>query len=79
MNIYKKTINFLKKIYPHVKGDFKVEVGVTEDKEKYWFTAYFFLSNIPFDIRYKGGEWVYIDEHIFYDFRKIKKYINKIR
>lgn len=36
------------------------------------------MANIPFDIRSMGGNDIYIDGHIFYDFRKVKKYINKI-
>ena len=35
------------------------------------------LVNTPFDIRSMGGDNIYIDGYIFYDFRKVKRHINK--
>lgn len=78
MGIYNKLYKYLKKIYTNVQHNYEarvIEYDVITGKCK--FIAYFFLSNIPFDIIYQGGECVYIDGHVLSDFRKIKKYINK--
>ena len=87
MSIYEKTFKFLKRKYPDVGQDY--ETRIIEDivyynnydyaiPEQHEVLEYYFLSNIPFDIRYQGGECVYIDGYILSDFRKVKKYINKI-
>lgn len=87
MNIYKKTFNFLKKIYPNVKQDYEVRLEESVvDFDNYGYPIceyhpvpdYETMANIPFDIRSIGGNDIYIDGYIFYDFRKVKRYINKI-
>lgn len=72
LNIYDGIYNFLKNIYPDIKYDY--EIRIIEGHE---IPEYNTLSNIPFDIRYIGGEDVYIDGYVLSDFEEIKRYINK--
>ena len=86
MNIYIKTFNFLKKIYPDVKQDYEVrlEESVVEFDscgypicEYHPVPDYETMANIPFDIRSIGGNDIYIDGYIFYDYINIYKKFNR--
>lgn len=86
MSIYDELYKYLKKIYPNVKQYYEARL---EDSvagfdnyghlmcEYHPVPDYKTMANIPFDIRSREGNDIYIDGYIFYDFRKVKKYINK--
>lgn len=86
MNIFEKTFNFLKRKYPDVKQYYeaRLEKSITGDRygrlmfEYHPVPDYKTMANVPFDIRSMGGNDIYIDGRIFYDFRKVKRYINKV-